>query len=95
MGRNSLSKGKCVVNSDTMNQVDDSKLQMLLSRFDDAVQAMASAPAFAKIGKLDRVFDTGRRVLLQEGGCAAVAARAQIIAAAAGCLARGLRPPDH
>tara|TARA_R110002124_G_scaffold147540_1_gene312799 strand:+ start:6568 stop:8628 length:2061 start_codon:yes stop_codon:yes gene_type:complete len=82
MGRNSLSKGKCVVNSDTMNQVDDSKLQMLLSRFDDAVQAMASAPAFAKIGKLDRVFDTGRRVLLQEGGCAAVAARAQIIEAA-------------
>jgi len=77
MGRNSLGKGKCVTNSDTVNQADDSKLALLLSRFDDAVQALDNAPEFAKIGKLDRVFDTARRVLMHDGGCVGLAARAQ------------------
>jgi len=77
MGRNSLGKGKYVTNSDTVNQADDSKLALLLSRFDDAVQALDNAPEFAKIGKLDRVFDTARRVLMHDGGCVGLAARAQ------------------
>jgi len=66
-----------VTNSDTVNQADDSKLALLLSRFDDAVQALDKAPEFSKIGKLDRVFDTARRILLHEGGCVGLAARAQ------------------
>lgn len=66
-----------MTNSDTVNQADDSKLALLLSRFDDAVQALDKAPEFSKIGKLDRVFDTARRILLHEGGCVGLAARAQ------------------
>ena len=56
---------------------EDSKLNGLLSKFDDAVRLLTQAPAFSKPAKLPRVMDTARRVLLQDGGCAALETRAQ------------------
>nr|WP_216662267.1 hypothetical protein [Halomonas venusta] len=48
----------------------------MLSKFDDAVRLLSQAPAFSKPAKLPRVMDTARRLLMQEGGCAALEARA-------------------
>ncbi len=60
----------------------DGKLAALLTKLDEATEILAKARDFAKPGKLARVFDTARRVLLQEGGGAAVEARAQKLEAA-------------
>lgn len=38
---------------------------------------MADSPIFAKVGKLPRVMDIARRVLMQEGGCEAIETRIQ------------------
>jgi hypothetical protein len=65
-----------VVGSDTQNSSDDSKFALLLSRLDDAVALLDKAPEFAKPGKLGRVFDTARRVLLHPQGCVAIEQRA-------------------
>lgn len=62
--------------NDTDTDTDNSRLKLLLMRFDEALQALGNAPEFAKIGKLDRVFDTARRVLLEDGGCAGLVRRA-------------------
>nr|WP_284041413.1 hypothetical protein [Halomonas olivaria] len=48
----------------------------MLSKFDDAVRLLSQAPAFSKPAKLPRVMDTARRILMQEGGCAALETRA-------------------
>ncbi|MDP0995862.1 hypothetical protein, partial [Klebsiella pneumoniae] len=56
---------------------EDSKLNGLLSKFDDAVCLLTQAPAFSKPAKLPRVMDTARRILLQDGGCEALESRAQ------------------
>ncbi|NDL71541.1 hypothetical protein [Vreelandella alkaliphila] len=56
-------------------QYEDGKLNGLLSKFDDAVRLLSQAPAFSKPAKLPRVMDTARRILMQEGGCAALEAR--------------------
>ncbi|WP_346797560.1 hypothetical protein R5M92_02365 [Halomonas sp. Bachu 37] len=58
---------------------DNPKLNELLIKLDDAVRLLTQAPEFSKPGKLPRVLDTARRVLLQEGGCTAVEARAQVL----------------
>ncbi|MEP4546893.1 MAG: hypothetical protein ABJ000_11995 [Saccharospirillum sp.] len=42
---------------------------------DDATVILAQAPAFSKPAKIGRVFDTARRIMLQEGGCAALETR--------------------
>ncbi|BCB07309.1 hypothetical protein HHSLTHF2_11990 [Vreelandella venusta] len=55
---------------------EDGKLKGLLSKFDDAVRLLSQAPAFSKPAKLPRVMDTARRLLMHEGGCAALEARA-------------------
>ncbi|GEK52619.1 hypothetical protein [Vreelandella venusta] len=55
---------------------EDGKLKGLLSKFDDAVRLLSQAPAFSKPAKLPRIMDTARRLLMQEGGCAALEARA-------------------
>lgn len=64
----------------TINQeassTEDGKLKGLLSKFDDAVRLLSQAPAFSKPAKLPRVMDTARRILMQEGGCAALESRA-------------------
>lgn len=53
------------------------KLDALLAKLDDATAMLAAAPEFAKPGRVGRVFDLARRVMLQEGGCAAVEARSR------------------
>ncbi|OLO11785.1 hypothetical protein BTW10_07825 [Chromohalobacter japonicus] len=57
-------------------------LDAALAKLDEAVEILANARDFAKPGKLRRVFDGARKVMLQPGGCAAIEARAQAIEAA-------------
>jgi len=61
---------------------DSAKLDDALAKLDEAVEILANARDFAKPGKLRRVFDAARKVMLQPGGCAAIEARAQAIEAA-------------
>ncbi|MBB4684003.1 hypothetical protein [Amycolatopsis jiangsuensis] len=56
-----------------------STLDKRVTSLEQAVQAMADTPDFGKPGKLRRVLEALRRVLLQPGGAAAVQARAQAI----------------
>ncbi|MEX2476419.1 hypothetical protein [Marinobacter sp.] len=49
----------------------------LVQRLDDAIGALADSRSFAKVGKLPRLFDIARRVLLQPEGYAAMQARAE------------------
>ncbi|WP_018717564.1 hypothetical protein [Arhodomonas aquaeolei] len=58
---------------------DDDRLAALLADLDEAIERLAGARSFARPGKLPRVFDTARRVMLQPGGCAAIQARAQAL----------------
>jgi uncharacterized protein YjeT (DUF2065 family) len=58
---------------------DEARLEHLLVRLDEAIDLLAGAKDFAKPTKLPRVLDTARRVMLQEGGCAALEDRAQRI----------------
>nr|WP_221195716.1 hypothetical protein [Halomonas organivorans] len=51
----------------------------LVAKLDEATALLADAREFAKPGKLPRVLDTARRVLLQEGGGAAIEARAEAL----------------
>lgn len=60
----------------------DEKLALLLTRLDEAIALLEEAPAFAKVGKLGRVLDTARRVLMLDGGCAAIEQRAPRMALA-------------
>ncbi|SFU35812.1 hypothetical protein [Halomonas korlensis] len=55
------------------------KLVGLLAKLDEATTLLTNSREFAKPAKLPRVFDTARRVLLQEGGAAAIEARAQAL----------------
>lgn len=68
-----------MADSDTQSSLDDSKLALLLSFFDEAIALLEQAPEFAKPGKLGRVFDTARRVLLHPQGCAALEHRAVVL----------------
>ena len=49
----------------------------LVLRLDDAIQAMEESRPFARAGKLPRVLDTARRVLLQPEGCRIIEERAE------------------
>ncbi|MDR5868059.1 hypothetical protein [Halomonas koreensis] len=60
----------------------EERLTALLQRLDEAVNLLATSPDFAKPGKLPRVLDTARRVMMQDGGCAAIEARAERLEAA-------------
>ncbi|WLD58302.1 hypothetical protein NFC81_00570 [Salinispirillum sp. LH 10-3-1] len=51
------------------------RLEGLLKQLDDAVALLAAAPEFAKVNKIGRVFDTARRVLMQDAGCATLEER--------------------
>ncbi|ATJ83290.1 hypothetical protein ACFPTY_09760 [Halomonas beimenensis] len=64
------------------NGAAEDKLGGLLAKLDEATALLAQAPDFAKPAKLPRVLDTARRVMLQEGGCAAVESRAETLEAA-------------
>lgn len=65
-----------MVDNDTHSSSEDGKFALLLSRLDDAVDLLERAPEFAKPGRLGRVFDTARRVLLHPQGCAEIEHRA-------------------
>lgn len=56
---------------------DNGRLDGLLGKLDEATLLLEKAPDFAKPGKLGRVLDTARRVMLQPAGCAAMEQRAQ------------------
>lgn len=49
----------------------------LVQKLDESIVALEGSRSFAKAGKLPRLFDVARRVLLQPGGCQAIEARAQ------------------
>ncbi len=49
----------------------------LAQRLDDAIQALEESRSFAKAGKLPRVLDIARRVLLQPDGCRVIEERAE------------------
>ncbi|WP_129138695.1 hypothetical protein [Modicisalibacter coralii] len=55
------------------------KLDGLLAKLDEATELLANARDFAKPGKVRRVFDTAKRVMLQDGGCAAIERRARAL----------------
>ena len=59
-----------------------SNLSLLLARLDDAITQLAEAPSFTRPAKVPRVLDTARRVMLQEGGCAALGERIETLEAA-------------
>ena len=56
---------------------DTARLDSLSEKLDEAVRALAEVSDFAKATRIRRVFDTARRLMLQEGGCARVEARAR------------------
>jgi len=58
---------------------DAGRLDGLLAKLDEATAILADARDFAKPGKARRVYDTARRVMLLDGGCAAIEARAQAL----------------
>lgn len=65
-----------MTNHQEASSPEGTKLDVLLSSFDDAVRLLFQAPTFSKVAKLPRVMDTARRVLMLDGGCAALEARA-------------------
>ncbi len=64
-------------NSDAGNPAPVVNFDKLVQRLDDAIAALDESRAFAKPGKLPRLFDIVRRVLLQPDGCLAVQERAE------------------
>ncbi len=58
---------------------DEEKLLRLLANLDEAAAMLGEARDFAKPGKLPRVLDTARRVLLHPGGAAALEVRARAL----------------
>ena len=52
-------------------------IDRLVQKLDESIVALAESRPFAKAGKLPKLFDLARRVLLQPGGCEAIEARAR------------------
>ena len=52
-------------------------IDKLAQRLDDAIQALEESRSFTKAGKLPRVLDIARRVLLQPDGCRIIEERAE------------------
>ncbi|MGM0783213.1 MAG: hypothetical protein ACQEUM_03755 [Pseudomonadota bacterium] len=74
---------------------DDGKLLGLLDKLDEAINLLAQAREFAKPGKLPRVLDTARRVMLQTGGCAAIEQRALTLEEAGVFLGSDWETPQY
>lgn len=66
----------------TQQDKSPSKLEIKVRRLDEAVRLLEESASFTRLAKLPRLMDALRQVLLLEGGCAAVEARAQRIEAA-------------
>ncbi|WNK19285.1 hypothetical protein P1P91_10475 [Halomonas piscis] len=69
--------------SSTAASSEAAKLDGLVEKFDEALSLLREALAFNKAARLPRVLDTARRLLLTEGGCAALEARAEALENAA------------
>jgi len=82
------------VTNEVGDQPGGDLLPGLLQRFDDALAALDAAPEFSKPARLRRVLDGAKRVLLQEGGPAAIEARAQAIEAAGAFLGSDWNYPE-
>lgn len=67
------------MNSDITTPSEDSRLHALLVQMDNAIEKLAHSPSFSKPSKIGRVFDTARRIMLQDGGCAALEQRIQAL----------------
>ncbi len=67
------------MNPDNTTPTEGSRLDGLLTQMDDATGKLAQAPAFSKPAKIGRVFDTARRIMLQDGGCAALETRIEAL----------------
>ncbi|PMR70197.1 hypothetical protein [Halomonas heilongjiangensis] len=80
---------------DTSEPAGDDKLAGLLAKLDAAITLLTDSLDFAKPGKLPRVLDTARRVLLQEGGAAAVEARARALEEAGVFLGSDWETPQY
>ncbi|MGP9832527.1 hypothetical protein [Marinobacter sp. NSM] len=52
-------------------------IDRLVQKLDESILALEESRPFAKAGKLPKLFDLARRVLLQPGGCEAIEARAR------------------
>ncbi|WP_328188005.1 hypothetical protein [Marinobacter sp. OP 3.4] len=57
----------------------EQKLAVRVGRLDEAIERVSSSPAFSRLSKMPRLIDSARQVLMVEGGCAAVEARAEAI----------------
>ncbi|MGQ4877487.1 hypothetical protein ACOJCM_02775 [Billgrantia sp. LNSP4103-1] len=73
----------------------DDKLRNLLTNLDEATALLGEARDFAKPGKLTRVLDTARRVLLQPGGVAALESRARALEEAGVFLGSDWATPQY
>ncbi|WP_286804533.1 hypothetical protein, partial [Marinimicrobium sp. UBA4209] len=63
--------------TETNHSAEADKLVRLGNQLDEAIEQLADSREFAKITKLQRLLDIARRVLLLDGGCAFLEARAQ------------------
>jgi len=54
-------------------------IDRLVQKLDESIVALAESRPFAKAGKLPKLFDLARRILLQPGGCEAIEARARAL----------------
>lgn len=59
------------------SQVPAVNFDKLVQKLDESIAALEESRPFAKAGKLPKLFDTARRVLLQPGGCQAIEARSR------------------
>ncbi|WP_422676446.1 hypothetical protein [Billgrantia aerodenitrificans] len=74
---------------------DEEKLLRLLANLDEAAAMLGEARDFAKPGKLPRVLDTARRVLLHPGGAAALEVRARALEEAGVFLGSDWATPQY
>lgn len=65
--------------TDTQASAVESRLPQLLEQFDTALATLSQAPSFSRPARVSRVFDSGRRVMLEPGGCLALEQRAAAI----------------
>lgn len=57
----------------------EQKLLIRARRLDDAIELVLSSPAMSRLSKMPRLIDSARQVLMIEGGCAVIEARAEAI----------------
>jgi hypothetical protein len=62
--------------------IEKEKLTRLLTNLDDATRILANSKSFAKPDKVGRVLDTARRIMLEDGGPAALEIRSQALESA-------------